>query len=260
MSVWLAIPSCRPLSECGPRFELWRAQGYKIALLRQNGSARPYADLEVETREYLGWAASTNLLAGLVLEKHPDAQWIVGGGDDTLPDPNHTAEEIAAQCSKHFAGAPPISEFRDMIWMPGNGTFGVMQPTGDRWLDTPESRAQFGEDRGAVIDRIAGSPWMGRKWCERAYGGHGPMFAGYHHCWADEELQLVAERLGVFWQRRDLCHHHDQWLRENQDITPDRVIPQSHFVASASYDRERPLFEVRKRLGFPGSEPLCAKY
>lgn len=244
MSVWLAIPSCRPLAECGPRFERWRAQGYKIALLRQGESAVRFCDVEFHAVEYFGWANSINVLSKYILSTKPAAQWIAAGGDDTLPDPNHAAAEIAQQCSVHFGSMAP-----------GHNTFGVMQPTGDRWLDTPESRAQFGENRGAVIDRIAGSPWMGREWCERAYGGRGPMFAEYHHCWADEELQLVAERLGVFWQRRDLCHHHDQWLRENQDITPDRVIPQSHFVASASYDRERPLFEERKRLGFPGSDP-----
>ena len=48
-------------------------------------------------------------------------------------------------------------------------TFGVMQPTGDRW----------GERNGiATIDRIAGSPWMGREFCRRMYHGSGPMYNG----------------------------------------------------------------------------------
>lgn len=245
MSVWLAIPSCRPLSECGPRFERWSAQGYKIALLRQGDSAWSYADLEVETRKYLGWAASTNLLARFVLEKFPDAQWIVGGGDDTLPDAGYTADAIAAQCDQHFGGTAKV------------GTFGVMQPTGDRWGDDAGSRALFGEHRGAMIDRFAGSPWMGREWCERAYGGRGPMFEGHHHCWADEELQCVAERLGVFWQRRDLCHLHEHWLRDG--VMDLAKAPQSWAVADADYRNGRALFEERKRLGFPGSNPLEAK-
>jgi len=257
--VWLCIPSCRPLAECGPRFEKWRAMGYRLALLRQGESVGSLADVSFGVDKYAGWAKSTNILAKYVLVSDPTAQWIVGGGDDTLPDPNYTADEIATQCGRYFYTER---------WKRNGGygssigccdTFGVMQPTGDRWCDTPQSRAQFGEDRGAMIDRIAGSPWMGREWCTRSYQGRGPMPDMHYHCWADEELQCVAERLGVFWQRRDLCHMHEHWLRDNPNITPDRVVPQSWPIAALDYVNGRALFEERKRLGFPGSNPLEAR-
>lgn len=242
MSSWLAIPSCRPLPELIPRLEKWSTMGYKIALLRQNEPCPVYCDIQVPAAFYHGWARSTNMLAALILATDPLARWIVGGGDDYLPDLAHPADFIAQECTAHFAG-----------------TFGVMQPTGDRWLDTPQSRAQFGEDRGAMLDRIAGSPWMGREWCERAYGGRGPMDDSFFHCWSDEALQLVAERLGVFWQRRDLNQRHEHWLRDNADLTGRTDEPQSWAVADADYRNGRALFEELKRLGFPGSNPLEAK-
>jgi hypothetical protein len=86
------------------------------------------------------------------------------------------AKQIAKECTAHFGG-----------------TFGVMQPTGDRWAN-------------GSIDRICGSPWLGREFCTRMYHGKGPMYGGYLHMFGDEELQHVATRLGVLWQRRDLTH------------------------------------------------------
>ena len=159
--VWLCIPSCRPISECGPRFEKWSQQGYRIALLRQGDSVHPLVDFEIYTPRYLGWAASTNILAARVLQLDSSAQWIVGGGDDTLPDPHHSAEEIAVQCEKYFDASQYGARSS------GRCTFGVMQPTGHGWGDDVFSRAQWGEDAQPWIDRIAGSPWMGCEWCQR---------------------------------------------------------------------------------------------
>ena len=234
MSCWLTIPSCRPGGGTIPE---WAVKGYKIAVIRQNEPIQ--ADIQILTDRYLGWARSINILVATVLAVDPLAEYCIGGGDDTLPDPRHAPEEIAHQLTAHFGG-----------------TFGICQFTGDRWTDTAESRAQFGEDRGAVIDRIAGSPWIGREYCERAYGGNGPLFAGHHHCWADEEAQLVAEHLGVFWQRRDLTHLHQHWLRDNNNLTGRTDEPQSWAIASKDYMQGRALFEERKRLNFPGSDPL----
>jgi len=233
-NVWLTIPSCRP---GGGTIPAWRERGYKIAVLRQNEPIE--ADIQIRTGEYLGWARSTNILAKLVMQVDPLAMWCVSGGDDTLPEPNRTPDEIAAQLTAHFGG-----------------TFGVMQPTGDRWCDSDTSRAMFGQHRGAIIDRIAGSPWMGREWIERAYGGNGPMFAEHYHCWSDQELCEVAEKMGVYWRRRDLTHRHNHWLRDNDNLTGRTDEPQSWRVASEDYMRGRALFEERKRLNFPGSDPL----
>ena len=121
-------------------------------------------------------------------------------------------------------------------------TFGVMQPTGDRWGDNESSRAAFGENRGAEIDRIAGSPWMGREWCERAYLGNGPMPDFYHHLYIDEELQEVATRLGVFWQCRDLTQYHNHPVRVNADYSVYQTGHLAPLYNPAAWEREKASF------------------
>lgn len=237
MSVYYCIPSIRP---GGGTLTTWREAGYKLAVLRQGDPIG--TDIEIPTGQYLGWARSINILSRAVFLREPDTQWIVSGGDDYLPDPDHIPEGIAVELSNHF-----------------DGTFGVMQPTGDRWGDDAASRARWGEDRGAMIDRIAGSPWLGREWCERTYGGRGPMPEEYMHCYADEELCEVAEKLGVYWRRRDLLQHHAHWLRENNSLSNRADMPESWPVAERTYREGRALFEERKRLGYPGHEPLEAR-
>jgi hypothetical protein len=134
-----------------------------------------------------------------------------------------------------------------------------MQPSGDRWGDTPAARKQYGEHRGAYLDRIAGSPWMGREWVKRAYQGNGPMFAGYRHMYADEELKEVAEKLGVYWARRDIIQLHQHWGRkpgdEFADIAdcPDFLRPVN---TPQHWHESQRLFVERKAAGWPGSEPL----
>lgn len=253
MSVWFCIPSCRPAPEASACLAKWKAQGYKIALLRQGEPIE--ADILIPTGEYLGWARSTNILAREVLRRDPECDWVVGGGDDYWPDLNRWASHIATECDAYFNGGD------DRYWqIQSTGMdlirFGVMQPTGDRWGDSPSARITYGEERGAILDRIAGSPWMGREWCERAYLGNGPMWDGYHHLYADEELQEVAVKLGVFWQRRDLVQYHDHPGRTNA-----AAYHEGHLAAintPESWAQHSAMFEDRKRKGFPGSEP-CAR-
>src|SRR5580700_7849161 len=145
MSVWVVAPSIRPGGGTLPK---WKAAGYRVAVCRQ-GEPFPEADLTVPRATYGGWAPSINFLAKFVMNIDVLAEWIVGGADDILPDPKRTPEQIDSECSQHFGG-----------------TFGVMQPTGDDWTDA----------RGKVIERYAGSPWLGREWCRRAYQGNGPMW------------------------------------------------------------------------------------
>jgi hypothetical protein len=80
-----------------------------------------------------------------------------------------------------------------------------MQPTGDRFA-------------GGQIDRIAGSPWMGREWCLRANGGRGPLWPEFTHMFADEALKRSAEKMGVYWARPDLIHFHAHFQRADQSI------------------------------------------
>jgi len=237
----------------------WRERGYKIALLRDVGRAEPLrgkygADSLLLERDYPGYGGSVNLLAKTVLKLDPSCDWIVTGGDDTLPDPTYTADEIAAQCSEYFGTTPRKSTISiangtgtvhlDRVYE----TFGVMQPTGDRFAD-------------GSIDRIAGSPWIGREFCLRVNQGNGPLWAEYWHMFDDEELQNVAIKLGVFWQRADLIHLHRHFMRESDAIDSPAVrkdIP-PHLIRANSkehWDKNQKLFRARKAAGFPGHEPL----
>lgn len=231
MSVYLTIPSARPVAEVNAVIARWRERGYKIALWRDDTDAVE-ADCTMVGR-YPGYSVAVNTLIKHVLETDPACEWVIAAGDDTDPDPNHTAQEIAAEC---FAQA--------------QGTFGVMQPTGDRW----------GDRSGAYIDRVAGSAWIGREFCRRAYGGNGPMWPEYHHMFNDQELQCVALKLGVFWQRPDLTHLHNHWgrPREGERIGQAERMPAflRHANSGENWRRMKAIFEARRAAGFPGSEAI----
>lgn len=244
--VWYCIPSARPAAEVQPVVDAWRAMGYRVALWRDEGAEMPACDYWVWQGEspragregapgngspYPGYAVAVNRLSREVLAFNPNCQWIVTGGDDTLPDPNKRADEIADELTAHFGG-----------------TFGVMQPTGDRFSN-------------GSIDRIAGSPWMGREFCERMYCGNGPLFSGYQHMFVDEELLHVAEKLGVYWRRPDLVQLHRHFMRQSDDLNSPAVrktIP-PHLVkwnSQQHWNESKALFNSRKDAGFPGHEPL----
>lgn len=227
MSVWFCIPSARPIAEVS--LHKWRNRGYRVALWRDRHEpeAETVCDLLL-TGEYPGYASAVNAIVGEVLTNDPDCRWIVAGGDDMEPDPNHSPEEIAEQCDMRF-----------------RGTFGVMQPTGDRW----------GEERGsAYADRVAGSPWIGRDFCETVNGGNGPLWHEYFHMGVDEELQAVAVKLGAFWQRPDLAHYHRHWARGQHEVAPA-------FLAKANspmeWEKYKRLFSQRKAANFPGHQPAA---
>ena len=249
MSVWLTIPSARPASEIRERLQRWRDMGYKIALWR-NGPHRSDTlvgdgdGTYMYSEEYWGWGASINEIIRVISIRDPQADWFVGGGDDTEPDPTKRAEEIAKECTRHFVEYPcPVA------------TFGVMQPTGDRWgANEPWARAAF-PDAPAYIDRICGSPWIGREFARRMNQGAGPFHPGYHHMFADEELQCVAQRLGVLWQRPDLTHFHEHPMREGAMET--QADWQREIYSSAHWQDAKTLFESRKAAGFPGAEPIA---
>jgi hypothetical protein len=241
MSVWYVIPSKRPRAEAETCLNAWRFLGYKTAVVRDPADGPIAVDWQMGVAGYLGWPRSVNLIVAAIMAFDLSAEWFVTGGDDYCPDPNHTAKEIAADCTLHFS-----TDGKMQPRCPS--TFGVMQPTGDRW----------GEKNGeAIIDRIAGSPWMGREFCRRMYHGGGPLYNGYFHNFADEELQCVAQKLGVFWQRRDLIQEHRHWARPHGDW---RDAPAwAHAINNpqqSDWNQSRDLFARRKAAGFPGSEPL----
>jgi len=250
MSVWLTIPSKRPPEEAERVLKLWRERGYKIALLRDGLS-------------YGGYALSVNQLICAVRRVDPAARWFVAAGDDVEPDLNHSADETAQQCEDYFleqSRGGRIWDLEARIRTQGGATFGVMQPTGDRWGDTPESRKLYGHDRGAYIDRVAGSAWIGLEFVQRAYCGKGPLWPGYFHMFADEELQEVATRFGCFLQRRDFTQVHRHWGRgpEGNANQPQGAVKMPEFLKKANdgFGEARRLFDARKAAGFPGSELL----
>ncbi len=197
MSVYFSIPSVRPPDEALPVLREWQKQGYCVFVQRDPGA--PFlAGVDCVHRPYAGYPEAINFLCREIIRLDPKAEWIVIAGDDTLPDPNKRAEEIGKECSDHFNCVPEVSGICSEC-----STFGVMQPTGDPWADS----------QGRIIDRIAGSPWIGREFARRMYKGRGPLWEGFFHMFEDEHLMAVAEKLGVFWQRPDITHRHNHWCR-----------------------------------------------
>jgi hypothetical protein len=97
-------------------------QGYKIALwLDSEAECKAWGDNYHDYGEgqrvdfmrhdraqgYPGYSQAANNLIRMVAMHDKSADWFVCGGDDVFPDPNHTAAEIAAQCSEHF---------KDLAW------------------------------------------------------------------------------------------------------------------------------------------------
>jgi hypothetical protein len=142
---------------------------------------------------------------------------VVSGGDDMLPDPNHSAQELARQFLERFPD-----------------TFGVMQPHGDEFL---------------AARRYCGSPFLGRAWCDAMYAGKGPMYGAYHHNYADNELYWLAKGLGALWERPDLSHFHDHFTRDG------RAQPAYWSTVKRHDLHDCLLYYARVHEGFPGHEP-----
>jgi len=236
VSVWYCIPSKKPAAEAQKCVDLWRSMGYQVALWRDIGDDPVDCDY-IRYGEYPGYAKAVNALALDVLALDAACNWIVTGGDDTEPDPRKHAEVIALECSRHF-GKCDILDHGDAENL--FGTYGVMQPTGDRW----------GAERGgsAYIDRIAGSPWLGREWCLRAHKGAGPLHPDFFHMFVDEALLHAAASQGVFWQRRDLTHYHRHWAREKGHGGVPWYLKTAN--GQSHWNEAKAIFERIKRGGF----------
>jgi len=271
MSVWYCVPSKRPISDS--TLGKWREMGYKVMVAREEADGDTIADKIYWVDKYLGWARSVNLLIKIAMELDPAAQWFVTGGDDYVPDLAHTPEEIADECQRHFAAGNAVEWSKAVLWqtLGPKATFGVMQPTGDRWglgpCTTCGGQGRYpeqtvvlckdcnGTGQSALLDRICGSPWIGREFARRVYGGEGPLFEGYHHNFADEELQCVARKLGVLWQRRDLVHYHRHHARISDMATAPDWIKRINDPKHSDWYASKELFAERKAAGFPGHEP-----
>ena len=218
--VWFAIPSAS-VERCRAVLPAWRERGYKLAVLQNREFGDVGADAVVRADAYPGWAASVNALCREVVPKHAAA--VVTGGDDMLPDPHHSAADISRAFCERFPDG-----------------FGVMQPTGDGFLHAGE---------------YCGSPWLGRGWIERAFGGRGPMPTGYRHNWADHELRWVARGHHALWLREDLAQRHEHFSRSGE-------TPPAYWVESVGAHDEADCrrFIARSWLGFPGAAALGGTY
>jgi len=213
--VWFAIPSASP-ENCRAVLPVWKKMGYRTAVLQNFEPGEIPADICVWTDKYLGWAGSVNMLCREVVPRN--CLIVVTGGDDMLPDPNHTAEQLAEQF---------LARFSD--------TFGVMQPHGDEYL---------------ASRRYCGSPFLGRAWIDTMYGGAGPLFGNYFHNWADNELYWVARGLDALWERPDLSHYHDHFTRSG------RQQPAYWSGVKQKDLDDCLLYYARAQTGFAGHPPL----
>jgi len=217
--VWFAIPSANP-EKCRRTLRVWREYGYRTAVLVDDVMSHPAdafgADVTLRVSTYHGYAASVNTLCKTVVPK--EFPIVVTGGDDMLPDPNHSADELAAQFLERFPD-----------------TFGVMQPHGDAYM---------------ASNRYCGSPFLGRAWFESMYGGRGGMYPGYHHNYADNELFWVARGMGALWERPDLSHFHEHFTRDGS------AAPAYWDTVKKNDMRDCLLYYSRVHERFAGHEPL----
>ncbi len=265
---WLTIPSARPEAEARACVQAWRVQGYSVAMLRNGRHACPVgADYEI-IGEYPGYAQSCNRLIREVFAMDSEAQFCVAAGDDTFPDQSKRAEVIAGECERYFMDLAIDKRFPGLRQSNYEGvvpvdpcmkTFGVCQPTGHRWGESPNHHDP--KLRSAYIDRVAGSAFIGREFARRAYGGNGPFYPEYTHQFLDEELREVAVRLGVYWERRDLAHEHRHWgvPKQGQHMAMNSDMPDFLREANspAHWTKFRTLFERRKAAGFADALELA---
>lgn len=223
MTVWLTIPCKKPVAEANAVLNLWRAKGYKIAVFRDLGDHPVNADIHIYG-QYPGYGKATNAICKAVAAIDYDMEFCVAGGDDVHPADGDPAV-IAREIFLHFGG-----------------TFGVMECTGDRWMEDRQGRC--------AAERVCIAPWLGRDWITRAYEGDGPLCGGYQHFFVDEELACVAETLGALWRRPDLTQYHDHWTRRKTRR------PEYLDEAKLNWADAKAYFEARRKTNFPGSEPL----
>lgn len=243
--VWYCIPSCNP-KRAREVTEAWREMGYRVAVLVDRNKLEDFTwgedapDLVVETHIYQGYYGSVNLLASLLLHRplsriqdglirrscfgvRTAPSVVVTGGDDIFPDEHRTASEI-----------------RDTLYVLKPDGFFVAQPTGD-------------VDKMPGTDKICGSPWFGRGWLDRGYGGHGPFCQDYFQFYGDEELHNVAKLTGALIQLPDVTQRHEHYHRPGGPEKLDyQARNESHY-----WSRDQKVFLERQKKKWPGHKPLA---
>ncbi len=238
-NVWYCVPAKRMEESTLP---IWRERGYKIAAFLDEEDSCPIVPDILVRGIYEGYAIAVNKLIKRVLAEDSNCFWFVTGGDDVFPDPTHSPEDIAIECSEFFYNrADPRRTDRIR-----RSTWGVMQPTGDRNGEQEDWAQRSYPTEPAYIDRICGSPWMGRMFCEMLYGGRGPLWPEFYHMYVDEHLQGVAKKLNILWQRRDLIQKHRCAALRNEPVPEflKTVYTRKH------WDESKEIFMRLKDGGF----------
>jgi len=237
--VWYCIPSCNP-ARTREVTEAWREMGYRVAVLVDRNRLEDFLwgedapDFVLETRQYPGYYGAVNLLARFMRGRktladvegvriggeytRTESMTIVTGGDDIFPDEKKTASEIRDSLYARFV----------------DGWF-VAQPTGDV-VAMPGT------------DKICGSPWFGRAWLDRGYGGRGPFCADYFQFYGDEELHNVAKLTGAYVALPDVTQRHEHYHRQGgPEKTDYQARNETHY-----WSRDQRVFFDRQRKNWPG--------
>lgn len=218
LSIWAAWPTVH-VEQSKKMVAKWKALGYKTAVLVNpplGFDCGIGADRILVQSKWCGFPAAANQLC-----HNLPADIVVLVGDDVYPDTTRNAQHIGKEFVKRF---PDL--------------FGVMQPTGDDFAST---------------SICAVSPWIGRAFIEKAYGGKGPFCEEYFHYYSDHELQIVASRMKAFEQRPDLVQFHDHWQRRGEQ-RPPHLKP-----ALKMWHKDKGTFTRRESNGFPNAQMIYPK-
>ncbi len=207
------FPSANP-ARAATATERWHACGYEVNIWVE-GDAFPDsgADYLYRASIYPGYWQACNYLAHHAIDGGADIVVVIG--DDIDPDPIRTAAEIGADYLARFPAG-----------------VGIMNPIGDTLDGT---------------DRVCGCPWLGRGWVRRSYLGKGPYWPGYGHFFGDTEMQILAQRMGILWQRQDVTQFHHHWSRG------EPIQPYQQATIGKWWKDDLQMFTERRDAGFPES-------
>jgi hypothetical protein len=215
MIIWAVIPSTDP-ARANEMSERWSARGYRTCLVINKELVPPSMKSSMRAHQvflvggYEGWFRTMNFCCG-VLFTQGQADVVVCSSDRILPSETGTAHEIATAFALKFPGG-----------------VGVMQPT----------------KHGCPKDDLQ-SPWIGKPFWYKTYGGRGPFYERYFQYFGNRELYAVAQRMGALWEHEGIAQP-----RIPQDA-PD--FYQKHNRAEY-FDKDASTFKEREAENFIGAD------
>lgn len=217
LNCWVVFPSAMT-DRANAAVDAWSARGYHTLIYQDIGVKACSADI-VRFGQFPGYYRIINSLVEDALCEGADI--VTCAGDDMLPDPVSTAQDIG----RFYLSLFPEGE-------------GVLQACGDgQGIDA------LGVPAAA---RICGSPTFGRDWITRSYEGNGPFWDGYRSFYADEDLKEVAQRLGYLFMAHQFTFLHKHWSFGHMS----RQFYQER-NSNEHWQNDAALFAERKAEGFP---------